>query len=154
QFAANGYQDQWQQQRQGQAQNQQQSRVEEQHFQQRQMQEQGQRQQAAQFQQQVATRAYENFWKAGESVFTSFVDSLAQQAGLSKMDSLMIANTVLNSFEDTLAGRQSLEVLKAEGVNLDPTIAPTIKALEEVAGHIAYFEARGERSNAERAIAR
>jgi hypothetical protein len=111
-------------------------------------------QQEAQFQQQLATRAFENFSKAGETVFTSFVDSLAQQAGLSKMDSLMIANTVLNSFEDTLAGRQSLDVLKAEGIDLDPTIAPTIKALEEVAGHIAYFETRGERSNAERAIAR
>ena len=70
------------------------------------------------------------------------------------MDSLMIANTVLNSFEDTLAGRQSLETLKAEGIDVDATIAPTIKALEEVAGHIAFYELKKDEANKNRAIAK
>jgi len=111
-------------------------------------------QQEQAFRQNLDTKSYENFSKAGDAVFNSFVGTLAQQAGLSKMDSLMIANTVLNSFEDTLAGRQSLETLKAEGIEVDPQIAPTIKALEEVAGHIAYYEIRGEKANMERAVQR
>lgn len=100
----------------------------------------------------VNTKATEHFTKTSETVFTTFVESLAKQAGMTPMDSLMIANTVLNSFEPTLAGRQSLEMLKAEGIEVDPIIQTTIGQLEENAKHIAYFEAIGDKPSFEKAV--
>ena len=106
------------------------------------------------FRQTIDTKGVEHFTKSGEAVFTSFVDSLAKQANMSKMDSLMIANTVLNSFEPTLAGRQSLEALKEAGIAPDPTIQPILSQMEENARHIAYYEAIQDKQNTERTVAK
>ena len=100
----------------------------------------------------VETKGDEHFSKTAENVFTSFVDSLAKQANMEKMDSLMIANTVLNSFEPTLAGKQSLDMLKAEGIEVDPVIPTIISELQENAKFIAYYEAIQNEAEKQKAV--
>lgn len=107
-----------------------------------------------QFAQTVNTKGQEHFIKSSETVFTSFVDSLAKQANMTPMDSLMIANTVLNSFEPTLQGRQSLEMLQKEGIPVDPLLQTTLTQMQENSKHIAYFEAIQDRPNMERSVAK
>lgn len=102
----------------------------------------------------VDVKADEHFSKTSETVFTNFVESLAKQAGMTNMDSLMIANTVLNSFEPTLAGKQSQEMLKAEGIEIDPVIQTTIGQMQENARHIAYYDVMQDRSAYEKAVAK
>jgi hypothetical protein len=95
----------------------------------------------------VDAKADEYFEKSGESVLNSFVDSLAKGAGMSPLDSLMISNAVLNSFEPTLAGRRTAEALKAEGIEIDPAIAPAIAKLQELSRHAAYYEEVGDKTS-------
>lgn len=108
----------------------------------------------AEFRAFVESKGAEHFEKTSEAVFTSFVESLAKQANMTQMDSLMITNLVLNSLEPTLAGRQSLEALKAEGITIDPAIPATITQMEENAKHIAYYEAVRDTHNVEKAVAK
>lgn len=110
--------------------------------------------QEAQFVRTVEAKGEEHFTKSGEAVFTSFVDSLAKQANMTQMEAVMITNTVLNSLEPTLAGRQSLEALKADGITIDPAIPTTLSQMEENAKHIAYYEAVNDRPNMEKAVAK
>lgn len=109
------------------------------------------RQQAA-FKQQVDTKGEENWQQSGEAVLNSFVDTLAKSAGMTKLDSLAIANTVLNAFEPTLAGRATLAQLKAEGIDLDQTIPATIVELQEKAKHVAYYQLTGDQAALTKAV--
>jgi hypothetical protein len=87
----------------------------------------------------VDAKADELFEKSGEGVLTSFVDSLAKQAGMSQLDALSISNTVLNSFEPTLAGRRTQAALKEAGIEIDPAIPQAISELQELSRHAAYY---------------
>jgi hypothetical protein len=104
-------------------------------------------QQRQQFVAEVETKAGEHFEKSGEAVFTTFVDSLAKQADLNEVDALGIANTVLNSFEPTLAGRQSQAMLKKMGIEPDPGIQDLISKMEENTKFIAFYEKTGDKAN-------
>ena len=110
--------------------------------------------QEAQFVRTVEAKGEEHFTKSGEAVFTSFVDSLAKQANIDTMDALMITNTVVNSFEPTMVGRHSLEMLKANGIIVDPVIPATIAQIEENAKRIAYYEVTQDRRGMEAAVAK
>jgi hypothetical protein len=110
--------------------------------------------QQEQFKQVVDQKGLEHYQQSGNAVLTSFVDSLAKQANMTPMDSQMIANLVINSFEPTLLGQKSLEVLKSEGIVPDPAIPQTLAQMEENARFIAYYEATGEKAEYERHVAR
>lgn len=104
-------------------------------------------QQQAQFKQQVDSKGAENFEKVGAAVLDSFVESLAKNAGMSALDSNMIATTVLTSFEPTLAGQRAQAALKDAGIEIDATVQPTINELDQVAKFIAYYELINDQAN-------
>lgn len=106
-----------------------------------------QQRQQQEFVQAVDTKAEEYFEKGGEAVLTSFVDSLTKQSGLNPMDALMATNTLLNSFEPTLAGRRTAEALKAVGIEIDPAIPQAVNQLRDLARSAAYFEVTGDKES-------
>jgi hypothetical protein len=105
---------------------------------------QAQEQQQAQFKAEVDRRGVENFSKTAESIMNTFVDSLTKQAGLNKLDAMMVTNTIVNALEPTLSGRMSLETLKAEGIEIDPQAPAIIGKIEELSRHAAYYQMVGD----------
>jgi len=117
-------------------------------------QQQTEQQQQLQFKQTVDAKGEDYANRASEFVLNSFVDSLAKTAGMSKLDSQMIANTVLNSFEPGLAGQMSKDALKSEGIEVDPIIQQTIAQLQEAARHAGYYEVTGDKVMLDKTVAR
>jgi hypothetical protein len=97
-------------------------------------------QQQTAFRQNVEAKGLENFTQTSESVMNSFVESLTKQAGLPHLDAMMVANTVVNALEPTLAGKMSLEALKKEGIEIDSQAPQIINKLEELSRHAAYYQ--------------
>lgn len=112
-----------------------------------------QAQQQAAFKANVDAKGDENFQQAGTGVLNSFVESLAKQAGMTTLDSHMIATTVLSAYEPTIAGKAIAAALKADGIELDPTIPAAIAELQEKAKHAAYYQIIGDQAALSKAVA-
>ncbi len=102
----------------------------------------------------VEAKAAEYLQTSGATVFNTFVNNLATQANFSPLDATMIANTVLTALEPTVAGKQSLEALKASGIEIDPALGTLITQLEQTTGHIAYYEKIGDKGQKDALIAK
>jgi hypothetical protein len=110
-------------------------------------QQQAQEQQQSQFKAQVDQKGVENFSRTAEAIMNTFVDTLTKQAGLNKLDAMMVTNTIVNALEPTLAGRMSLETLKAEGIEIDPQAPAIIGKIEELSRHAAYYQLVGDQQS-------
>lgn len=110
-------------------------------------------QKQAQFKAAVDAKGTENYTKTAESIMNTFADSLTKQAGLSKFDSMMVVNTVVNALEPTLAGKMSLEALKAEGIEIDAQAPGIINRLQELSNHAAYYQLVGDTQSLQNVVA-
>lgn len=99
------------------------------------------------FQNQVQETGQLHYAEAGAQVLTSFVESL-KSVGLSNLDSLKVANMVVNTLEepDTATAKMNMEAFKEAGIDVDPQLPALVAQLKELSRHQGYYEKAIERA--------